>query len=181
MLITFDEAFAYTDKVAGSFEPDCCRHLWDVAVQCRGTMLEVGNLYGRSASLLLQAARMTGSKVVLVDPCEPRQQEVGERAARDFPDVEQEVLTVESKDAQVEGPLGLVHIDAVHCVDETGWDHPWKDAEKWLKELAPGGFACWHDYDPVVFPDIVRAVDHWTVGWKDLGTVGTLAVRQKPV
>ncbi len=39
---------------------------------------------------------------------------------------------------------------------------------------------CRYDYDPAIFPDIVRAVDHFTSGWKDLGTVGTLAIRQKP-
>jgi len=177
----FEDAFAYTRNVAGSFEEPCCRHLWEAAIRCHGTMLEVGVLYGRSASLLLQAARVNHTKVILIDPCEPRHQEVRERAARDFPDVEAQVLTVESKDAQVNEPLGLVHIDAVHCVDETGYDHPWHDAEHWLPLLEPGGFACFHDYDPVVFPDIVRAVDHFTADWIDVGTVGTLAIRVKPV
>ena len=180
--MTFDDAFAYTRNVAGSFEPDCCRHLWEAAIQCHGAMVEVGVQYGRSASLIVQAANVNHVRVVLIDPWSDvtMHTEVRDRFARDFPGVDVICLKMDSQDAVVPGPIGLVHIDAFHCVDEKGYDHPWHDAEHWLPLLEAGGFACWHDYDPVIFPDIVRAVDHFTVGWKDLGTVGTLAIWRKP-
>ncbi len=132
--MTFEEAFSYTDKVAGSFEEPCCRHLWEAAIQCHGTMVEVGVHYGRSASLLVQAADVNHGRVVLIDPWSDvtMYEEVRDRFARDFPGVDLACLKVNSQDTDVPGPLGLVHIDAFHAVDEQGYDHPWHDAEHWL-------------------------------------------------
>jgi predicted O-methyltransferase YrrM len=188
--MTFKEAFEYSGKVAGSFEPDCCEHLWNAAIQTHGTMVEVGVHYGRSASLIVQAASVHGNKVILIDPWSDvtMYEEVRDRFARDFPEVETICLKMNSQDAlldllqrkAIDSPLALVHIDAFHAIDENGYNHPWMDAQHWTPLLKRGGFACFHDYDPVIFPDIVRAVDHFTSHWKDLGTIGTLAIRQKP-
>jgi hypothetical protein len=177
--MNFDEAFAFTDTIAGHFSRTNAEKLWEYASVCHGLMVEVGVLDGRSASLLLQAAETTGATVYLVDCWKwMKNHAVYTMQVVDvFPEVKKAILYMYSHDAvnHISHPISLLHIDGNH--EEVGIT---MDCQLWLPRLAPYGVACFHDYGSPDFPGIKRAVDHFTTGWEDLGVWETLAIRRKP-
>lgn len=178
--IAFERAFEYTDKIPGAFNWLSCKKLFEAAQACGGGMMvEVGVDQGRSASLLLAAARVTGSEVILVDSwesCLVENLEKVRRMTMDFPDVRVRILHMRSVIASdaVPGPIDLVHIDANHYDDS-----PDNDCTIWLSKVRPGGYACFHDFESC-FPAVTEAVNKHTAGWEDLGSWESLAVRRKP-
>lgn len=176
--MTFDQAFEYTDKIQGGFERICCEKLWQYAIEARGAVAEVGVGFGRSASLLLRAARDTKARVVLVDiwPEGERTYEATQRVLADFPDVPVDPMRMPSVDAaRLSGlTFSLVHIDGNHYGTQ-----PDDDCKAWLPHLQSGGIACFHDYG-VEYPAVTEAVDANTIGWENLGSWATLAIRRKP-
>ena len=142
--------------------------------------VEVGVDQGRSASVLLHAARIFGASVYLIDSWESvlidNLWKVQSMAINNFPDVLCHVINKKSVDAarEVVGLIDLIHIDANHYDD-----NPAKDCEAWLPKLRSGGVACFHDYG-ATFPAVTEAVDKYTAGWEDLGIYDGLAIRRKP-
>ncbi len=175
----FDKAFEYTNGIVGAFQWLSCKYLFQAALQCPGTIVEVGVDQGRSASLLLAAAQITGAKVVLVDSWESvliDNKTKVEKVVADFPNVPVTILNMFSSAAakHVVGPLDLVHIDANHY-DE----HPDEDCRLWLPKLKSGGFACFHDYESC-FPAVTEAINKHTGKWELIGTWESETIRRKP-
>lgn len=174
----FDKAFEYADKIPGAFNWLSAKHLYQHALECKTKIVEVGVDQGRSASLLLHAARQTGAFVTLVDSWESvliDNKAKVERLIAQFPDVHVTLYHMFSVPASrfVES-FGFIHIDANH------YDvHPGEDCAAWLPKLESGGIACFHDYNSS-FPAVTEAVNFYTEGWEDLGVWESLAVRRKP-
>jgi len=179
MIMPLEEVWNYANAIPGWFTRSSVEELYGFALTCEGTMVEVGVNQGRSASVLLLAARHTGSRVILIDSWESvlieNLEKVRSRFAVDFPDVPWRIINLPSVEAAelVDGPLSLVHIDANHY-DE----HPSDDCAAWLPKLSSGGIACFHDYGST-FEAVTPAVDKHTAGWGDLGVWDGLAIRRK--
>lgn len=136
---------------------------------------------GRSASLLIQAARERNASVLLIDSWESV-------LVDNFTKVQELVNAlgyapvgiIRSASVAAAGQLDfpdgfdLIHIDANHYAP-----NPEQDCAAWLPKLKSGGIACFHDYDSC-FPDINPAIDKHTAGWADLGVHDGLAIRRKP-
>lgn len=172
-MIPFEEVWHYTNSIPGWFTQTNAAKLYEHALQCCGVMVEVGIQEGRSASVLLYAARQTGSTVILVDYWESNVDQVFNRL-RLFPDV----VSVHSKSVDaarmIRADLSLVHIDANHMAPG-----PEEDCIAWLPKLRSGGIACFHDYGSG-YPDVTAAVDKHCAGWQDLGAWEGLGIRRKP-
>jgi hypothetical protein len=183
----FDELWNFTDTIPGSFTRLSGEKLWEYAlgVPDKGVVIEVGVDQGRSASILLESAKLTNAFVHLIDSwesilvdnrikveamCRARFE-----AARYF--IFQEKSVAASEMFTPEG-TDLIHIDAHHHDDVTDGG-PNLDCIMWLPKLKPGGVACFHDYDST-FHDVKKAVDKYTAGWEDLGAWDSLAIRRKP-
>jgi hypothetical protein len=185
--MTFDDIWPYTDDIPGSFTRLSGEKYYEQALQSR-TIVEVGVDQGRSASLLLFAARETRAHVILVDSWPgimiDNLVKVRNRLAADFSDVFVDVLHMPSAHAGhwIRETLDMVHIDAHHgdgagnCDTGSG---PWIDCQVWLPKLNHGGVACFHDYD-ATFPAVTDAVNVYTEGWEHLGNWDGLAIRRKP-
>ncbi len=183
--LTFEQAFEYTDKIRGAFHEECCKHYFKYAMRVPhgGTMVEVGVHYGRSATLLMQAARELDAKVILVDVwLDPGDAYpfFMDMLARDFSDVDVQTIKLLSQDAAplVAAPIDFIHIDAYHDY-LGGIHHPRNDCSLWLPKLASGGIACIHDYG-VEYICVTEAVDEYTRGWEDYGAHESLTIRRKP-
>lgn len=190
--MTFDEVWAYTDQIPGSFTRLSGEKLYEQALQalqCPNVMVEVGVDQGRSASVLLFAARQTRAVVVLVDSWPgimvDNLVKVKDRVNRDFSGVNPVIMhksSVEAGESIGSHPLDLVHIDAHHGDAEGICDPgqgPASDCEIWLPKLKSGGVACFHDYEST-FPAVTEAVNKYTEGWTHLGNWDGLAIRRKP-
>lgn len=179
--MTFEEVFEFTDKIPGSFTRVSCAKLYEYALQVPhgGLMVEVGVDQGRSASLMLQAARQNDAAVVLVDSWESvliDNKAKVDALCEQFPGVRWTTIVGTSVNAAkaIGAEIDLIHIDANHYDD-----NPANDCEAWLPKLRSGGIACFHDYESC-FPDVTPAVDKYTAGWEHLGNHDGLAIRRKP-
>jgi hypothetical protein len=181
---SFEEVWAFTDKIPGSFTQLSAEKLYALALNVPkgGTIAEVGVDQGRSLSVMLQGT--VGRKVsfVLVDSWEsvlienqPKVQGLMESFNADY-----FLARVKSTEGAtlVDKPLDLIHIDAYHF-DNIPDGGPSLDCELWLPKVKSGGVACFHDYNSC-FPDVNIAVDKFTAGWEDLGVWDGLAIRRKP-
>lgn len=182
----FEEVWEYVDKIPGSFTRLNAEKLYECALRSDGQMVEVGVDQGRSASVLMFAARHTGASIFLVDSWRSllaaNERKVADRFGADFRGVKWSICNAPSIEAAalVNGHIqfSLIHIDADHYDDAPG-----EDCEAWLPKLKAGGFACFHDYgrtcgEPFVAVD--EAVNKYTAGWEDLGTWECLGIRRKP-
>lgn len=175
----FDEIWQFTDAIPGSFTRLSAEKLYEYARQCEGTIVEVGVDQGRSASLLLEAARGR-CDVVLIDSWESvlidNMGKVRSMANRFDSDVVVTIIHGRSVPAagRIEDGIDLIHIDANHYEP-----NPALDCEAWLPKLKSGGVACFHDYDST-FHAVKEAVDKYTEGWEHLGNWDSLAIRRKP-
>ena len=70
--MTFEQAYEYTSKVGkeDSYTKQELEALWMAATElrCGEAAIEIGAQYGRSTSLLLQAAKFTLSDLMVIDP-----------------------------------------------------------------------------------------------------------------
>src|SRR5437867_190429 len=66
----FERLWARTDRIPGSFTRLSGEKMFEVAMRADGPMVEVGVDQGRSASILMAVAQVTGNPVILVDSWE---------------------------------------------------------------------------------------------------------------
>lgn len=148
------------------------------------TIVEIGVLYGRTASLYMQASLERKLNTTLIDSFCVNGSDAPQAFAElrnKFPPVT--FLQMDSKDAAgMVGKVDFIHIDGGHGPEIVS-----RDCEMYLPKLRSGGVAAFHDYSTrdldgvsLVFPGVKEAVDKYTAGWEDLGVVNRLAVRRKP-
>jgi predicted O-methyltransferase YrrM len=169
----FSEVWTFANQIPGWFTELNASKLYDCALESRGVVVEVGIQEGRSASVLLSAARHTDAHVILVDYWESNTDQVFRRLKPYFPDVM--ILHATSVEAarMLRADLSLVHIDANHQAPG-----PEEDCVAWLPKLKSGGIVCFHDYQSG-YPDVTAAVDKHCAGWQDLGAWEGLGIRRK--
>src|SRR3990167_8962847 len=170
-----------TESIPGSFTRLNAAKYYERAliVPSDGVIVEVGVDQGRSASILLAIATMTGVKLHLVDSWESiliDNKAKVEALIKGFDGVDVTVHHMRSEDAAkiIPSPIDMVHIDAHHYTPSIELD-----CESWLPKLKSGGVALFHDYAST-FPDVTAAVDKYTESWDDLGAWDSLAIRRKP-
>jgi len=178
MTATSRDVWEYMTPIRGYFGRTNTEKLYEYAMQSPGVIAEIGIEQGRSASVLMFAARHTGAEVLLVDYWKENVEAVSDRFCADFPDVKLSFCQFPSVEAaklvSPDTEFSLIHIDADHCGDA-----PEKDCIAWLPKVKAGGIACFHDYGGN-FEAVKPAVDKHTAGWEDLGVWDGLAIRRKP-
>jgi predicted O-methyltransferase YrrM len=176
MILTPEELWNYVNKVPGWFSRLNAEKLYEYALQSPGVVAEIGISSGRSATVLLLAARHTGARVILVDNWKEHFDTVDKLIDKNFYEVSSELHYLSSIDAaqKIDDTLSLIHIDANHC-----GEGPEQDCIAWLPKLSSGGIACFHDYGSN-FDAVTQAVDKYTEGWGNLGDWESLAIRRKP-
>ncbi len=182
---TFDEIWAFSDTIPGSFTRLSGEKLYEYAMQVppKAITVEVGVDQGRSASILLAAAESTGAELILADKWESilvdNMYKV-QALTRQFSSVRSFIIHGSSAavGAAYAMDIDLIHIDAHHH-DDISDGGPNLDCQAWLPKVKSGGVACFHDYDST-FHDVKKAVDRYTAGWENLGEWDSLAIRRKP-
>jgi len=178
----FEKAWELAQGITGSFTRVNARKLWEYARRCNGLMVEIGVDQGRSASILLSAAEITGASLMLVDSWVSVLEENKKRVQKlvdKFPRVRVTIIHALSDQAirlWNDGEADLIHLDADH------WgDNPKNDCALWLPKLKPGGYFLAHDYNvPSMNCTVTEAVDEACKGWEDLGDFEGLGIRRKP-
>lgn len=177
-----DEAIAFSDRVGGHYRIEELEALYRAAMSCRagGHIAEIGVWGGRSASILLQAARHVGFHVDLIDPLiwmEGEAEPELTKTLQCFFGVDYNFWKMHSSDAamRIVGSLDMIHIDGNHQLDGV-----MTDCGLWLEKLAQGGLACFHDYGNPGLPDVKVAVDKYVSDWEHVGLTKTLLVMRKP-
>ncbi len=176
MMASINEVRWYASSIQGWFSIENMDKLYERALESRGVLVEIGVHNGRSASVLMLAARHTGATVVLVDYWPSNVETVFARLRTDFPDVNLVMVNMCSADIGKVffADISLIHIDGDHMTP-----HPEQDCATWLSKVKPGGIACFHDYVGN-YEAVKPAVDKHTAGWQDLGIWDSLAIRRKP-
>lgn len=188
--MTFEQALELTDSIGGraAYEIEALRGLWTALSLLKpySAIIEVGCEYGRSTSLIMQAARERQHRVILIDPfigADPAGVSMTDvKAYQSLTGMLWRIgypftLHACRFSAAVELPerLDMVHIDG---------DHRWlgikRDCELLLPRLRHGGIAVWHDYGHDSLPDVKPVVDEFTKSWEVTGTWHTCRVMRKP-
>ncbi len=179
---TFDEIWEFTDTIPGSFTRLSGEKLFEYATQCEGTIVEVGVDQGRSASVLLEAARGR-CDVVLIDAWESilidNMEKVKRMALRFDSDHAATIRCASAPAAEkfANETFDLLHIDAHHH-DDISDGGPELDCALWLPKVKRGGIACLHDVGGT-FPDVDRAVKNHLSTWESLGVWDGLGIWRK--
>jgi hypothetical protein len=161
--MTFDTAYQFTNTISSelAFNREEAQGLWNLCmatpINSDGfTVTEIGCQYGRSSSVILQAAVMRKFKSLFIDPFENTQVMnwwlsmatliAGAPHYTLHPWLTQDVMKVE--------PCALLHIDGDHTYEGVKYD---------LRKFAPlASYAvCGHDYGRDSLPDVKRAFDEY--------------------
>ena len=185
MVRSFESIWSEAEGIWGLVLEDEARLLYEAAISCGpgGRFLEVGSLCGLSSSILGMVAMDLGGTLTCVDNFSFVHR-IGSSCINrimknlKIRDVRFTMMMMTSEEAapQVSGPLDLIHIDGNHRYD------PIKlDCGLWLPKLERGGYAAFHDYNPI--PDrpahhgVKKAVDEVTAGhFAHFGSAGRLEV-----
>lgn len=152
-----------------------------------GIIVEIGVLYGRTASLYMQEGLKRKIQIHLIDNWSVNGEDAFgyfEKMYNEYPRSGISVYSMTSDEAALYIPEGidLLHIDGNHFPPET-----FNDCENYLPKLKSGGVVVFHDYNTLdvdgrtlVFPDLHHTIDEYTEGWEYLGTFHSQTKRRKP-
>ncbi len=153
----------------------------------RATVVEIGVLYGRTASILFEISKEKQFNIYLIDPWVvledhtfPSFHDTYYRRFFRIP-----FVMVNAGSAQAEHLINpaphLVHIDGYHMPEGVEMD-----CRIWCPRLLSQGIVVFHDYDlkddkgGLQYPGIQAAAAKWCKGWEPLGIVETQAAFRKP-
>ena len=175
-------------KIPGQFGERESEYLYKLARQ-KGNLVEIGALFGRSTSVMVQASKIFSAHLTTIDPffktpntdqlSSPelwRSNLIGE--GLEPPDLlhmkSHEAASVYDKD------ISLVFIDGGHNYETVK-----EDIEDWSPKVKVGGIMALHDMYMPHLNGITRAVNEWwlemfeTRAWKIEGMVGyTISFRR---
>ena len=170
--------------IFGAFSPGEMSVLYDYAIKCgRGAnFVEIGSYFGRSSSLLGQVAKENDCHLTCIDIFVTKDQD-GKSPKLKFIenmarfDLEYELMEISSDKASeiYDREIDLLFIDGSHKYE---WVK--KDCQLWLPKLTPGRFVLFHDYVGS-WVGVKQAVDEETAGYKNMGIMESLIVKQKPI
>ena len=156
------------------------------------TIVELGVMYGKSASLYFSHQLTKPLNIYLVDcwcvnEADTRDNFLNHLMAKNFPNAQYKLLEMTTKEAVKHCPqMDLLHVDADHG---DGRDQgPWLDLTLYSPMVKPNGLIAVHDYerkfaDGVIkmeFPSVKYACDN-VLGpnWKIVGEAETLRIFKK--
>ena len=112
---------------------------------------EIGVSAGCTSQYILEHCKLDYYLLVDFDP----QGSFEYDRVKRFP--EAKFVRIKSKEAIVlvsDGSLDLVFIDAEHTYKSTK-----EDILLWFPKVKKGGILCGHDYDEIIYPEVIKAVD----------------------
>jgi hypothetical protein len=150
-LTTFDEVWAYAERIPGWLKRGQARMLWDAVGRLRpgARIVEIGSHQGRSTVVLAAAARALGARVTAVDPFVEGRWFAGRQIRARFeanlaaaglhPVVDLMVGYSTKLRRTWTEPIDLLYIDGKHDY----WT--FTDDLRWSDRLPPGGEILVHD------------------------------------
>lgn len=159
-----EQALDFMETVEGWFSRDEGALLYDVALESRDSIVEIGSWKGRSTCLLgWAAARTPGRRVFAVDPHDGQIAD-GDGAAETFADFQRTIeraallghvvaLRQRSFDVEWAGdPIGLLFVDGFHDEENVA-----RDFGHFERHIPVGGFAAFHDAQ-YAYPGVLAVV-----------------------
>ena len=180
--MNFEEAFEFSSKIGSptSYLDSSLKLLWhSVSLAPRGFGLEIGCEFGRSTSMILQAAKTFGNIFLYgVDPFTVNMHmDVPGIFLRNMREINFPFVFMMMSSTFASGLLpkqfSFIHIDGDHFSPQIDFDC------QLLYRLIPGGIAVFHDYGSIGTLDVKPTVDKATKGWEVIGEAETCyAVRK---
>ncbi len=190
-MISFNETYEFTDDIPGCYSETELRRLYELVVGLPdgATIVEIGVLYGRSASIYLQVAKSGKPlNIHLVDPWAVSESDTysyfHDLIDRYFRDVPFTMHNCLSEDVSVDiREISLLHVDGDHSPEgiET-------DCDGWLHLVNVDGVVVFHDYGAknpdgsLLYPQIKAVVDDYCSvesDWMTMGVVDSQAAYHK--
>ncbi len=185
--LTFDQVYAVTDKISDvrSFSENEARCYWGLLTQlpAEAVVVEIGLQWGRSSSLVAQAALAQGFMHIGIDPfVDPPEARLAlvklmDRFGHKFILVKEHSQTLHGR---FHMDVDLALIDGDHSPEGVE-----NDVRLLMPLVKPGGYLLFHDYG-VSLPNVYPSVEPEFVrlcmpreGWVEVGTVDTLGVWRK--
>lgn len=179
--MTFDDAMELTRTVSSNtaFEDPECRLLFEIvtALPRDCAIIEIGCEYGRSSSIILQAAP-EDADLQFIDPFDNKESawkwmKMARETGRHF-------TLYCRKSEEVYDPLffNLIHIDGDHSREGLLTDLDFLDY------AFPGAYACFHDFNRASLPEVYPTVMEYMNAhpeWSLVAHVGTLGVFRKAI
>jgi len=188
-MLTFEEIWKFTDTVGiwSTFQ----KHEAELFYQAlsmipeKSTVVEIGCEFGRSTSILAQAAKERGHRLTLIDPfVDSNQNPVpGMTSIKSCINMLCQVAApftlhcMKTKEVPLQdlpSQIDFLHIDGDHRKEALSYDL--YNVANGVKE---GGFLACHDYDPAgTCPDVFPTLNEFVAlgGWTKFGYVGGLGV-----
>lgn len=178
---TFDEIWKEAEKIPGLVTKGEMRLLWDLIQQEKDNIkvaVEIGPLYGRSTSVIVQAlppeAIFYTIEPFVVNGSDTRPY-FKEQVLPKYPNLN--LLEMPSHRAAMEYP-GPLPIDFIF-IDGDHQDHSiLEDCHDWLPVIREGGLAAFHDYNNNLFPAVATRVEEATRYWQFIGEADSLVVKR---
>lgn len=144
-------------------------------------ILEIGIAHGTTATILIAAGKGRGFHYSGIDNFSLGSTYEEVKGALDKLGEPYDILVGKSSDTPWNKPIDLLIIDGGH------YEEPVKaDCEKYIPFVKPGGVVMFHDWDEPYNPQSAHWSIHFygdknTQGWEDLGMVGNLKIKRKPL
>lgn len=188
-MISLDKVLALSTKIPGIYTELELSKLYELAVELpdHATVVEIGVLYGRSASVFFQVAQHKPLRLHFIDPWVVSEGDTFKyftgMVDQHFRNVPFTLISMTSFAAR--GHLywqDLLHVDGDHSPEGIDADCLW-----WASGMPKGGHAVFHDYDTraysatgaktaLVFPQIKETVDRYCADWEKVGVFDTQAI-----
>ena len=188
-MLTFEEIWKFTDTVGiwSTFQ----KHEAELFYQAlclipeKSTVVEIGCEFGRSTSILAQATKERGHRLILIDPFvdsnqNPVPQETSITSCINMlrqvatPFTLYCMKTKEVPRLEIPFPIDFLHIDGDHRKEALSYD-----LDAVASHVKNDGFLACHDYDPAgTCPDVFPTLNEFVAlgGWMKFGYVGCLGV-----
>lgn len=167
----------YSSHVSGHYTMPELEALYDLAdgLPKGARVVEIGVLYGRSSSLLMQIGKRQKFDLRFIDPWVVEGKDAAMAFARLTADLQASYTMYVMRSADVQwsavNKIDLLHIDGDHSPAGIRFDCDW------LTLIKQGGFVVFHDYANENFPQVKQAADYMCAqyGFEKVGVTDSQA------
>ena len=172
------QAVNVAQSIPGMFRRFEAAFLYRLAASCPGQIVEIGCYLGRSTSLLVQATRQHGGRVLSIDPFSAMPAGIkpatldgmlANLSKHQLPAPEVWEMTSDEGALRWQAdpqPIALLFVDGLHSRAQV-----YRDLERWAPYVQPGGVVALHDCYHPNCPEVILAVAEWWAAnrWQLLG------------